>query len=554
MKVIPPFLVVVLILFALLISTGRVAAQSNLVVNGDFESQSFSGPPSWYVNFNGADVIHDSRCPQGNAWLSFESFAQQELETIPGRSYYLKFACNAPGLVVRFGNMVVDTFTNIGGTNFYFNNPWTYNYCHLSSPSNRTWLHLESTNGRCGIDDLSLVWRDEPVAITAQPAGATFVVGGGGGLECRGSGGPPLNYQWRKNGVSLPGSTNRIFILNHVVAGDAGIYSVAVSNHINGLISGPAPVDVDSTPRVPQIVLQPESRALNAGVAYNLRMAAVGNGPLFYQWKFNGTNLPDATNSALLLNPVQLEHAGTYVGRVENSLGVSVSLPATISVATTNSVSYLNVGNFISAPPRYLNPTYDVDGTTRLPGPFFTMQIYAGATPETMTAVGSSAAYRGSNPNVYGFFSMQLIYIPFPEVQPTSNVLVQVRAWESAYGSSYEEARASGGRYGASPLVATNSVSPPNIPSIGVIPSFNLHAGLPSFTTGRISRGAKLPDGNWQWILTGAPGFTYLVEKRTPPQQWSPLVILTNGAGTATFIDPNAHNASINFYRSRMLD
>ena len=52
----------------------------------------------------------------------------------------------------------------------------------------------------------------------------------------------------------------------------------------------------------------------------------------------------------------------------------------------------------------------------------------------------------------------------------------------------------------------------------------------------------------------GSPGFRYLVEKRVPPQNWFPLLVLTNTTGTVLFSDPDAQNASVNFYRSRMLD
>jgi hypothetical protein len=55
------------------------------------------------------------------------------------------------------------------------------------------------------------------------------------------------------------------------------------------------------------------------------RAAAVGLGPLQYQWKFKGDDLPGATNTVLALTNVQYSQAGTYSVVVNNPLGQSAS-------------------------------------------------------------------------------------------------------------------------------------------------------------------------------------------------------------------------------------
>src|SRR5207245_4293885 len=58
-----------------------------------------------------------------------------------------------------------------------------------------------------------------------------------------------------------------------------------------------------------------------AGTTARLRALAVGLGPLTYQWVFNGTNLPDATNATLTLTNLQFSQAGTYFVIVSNAFG-----------------------------------------------------------------------------------------------------------------------------------------------------------------------------------------------------------------------------------------
>ena len=127
----------------------------------------------------------------------------------------------------------------------------------------------------------------------------------------------------------------------------------------------------------------------------------------------------------------------------------------------------------------------------------------------------------------------------------------RLRAWASAAGASYEEARAAGGKFGFSPVVhAITGIFGPQI----LTESFNLRAGEPFFITGRLSAGDLLPGGDRQLILTGDAGFRYLIEKRLPPLNWVPLLTVTNTTGSVVFTDPEAKDRPVQFYRARILD
>ena len=56
-------------------------------------------------------------------------------------------------------------------------------------------------------------------------------------------------------------------------------------------------------------------------------------GPFNYQWRLNGNDLAGATDSALPLNNVQLEQAGSYSVVVGNSFGSITSAPVVVDVS-----------------------------------------------------------------------------------------------------------------------------------------------------------------------------------------------------------------------------
>src|SRR6185503_8881324 len=133
---------------AVVVGGGNLArGQSNLLVNPGFEKPGLNNPPfgcvlndlpDWSFLVNGGSLCRGGSA-QGSYYGSFTPdefhpgttpFASMQVPTVPGRRYYLKFASKTGGQTVRFGNDVVNTFTNIGGTNYFLNVPWFYSYCH----------------------------------------------------------------------------------------------------------------------------------------------------------------------------------------------------------------------------------------------------------------------------------------------------------------------------------------------------------------------------------------------------------------------------------------
>jgi uncharacterized repeat protein (TIGR01451 family) len=109
---------------------------------------------------------------------------------------------------------------------------------------------------------------------------------------------------------------------------------------------------INSTSRIlslvspPQIISQPIDQLVNKGDNATFSVAAVGTMPLRYQWKFNGSAIPGATNATLTLTNLQLTQTGHYQVTVSDSYGSAVSSNATLTVYVIADIAVL-----LSGPP-----------------------------------------------------------------------------------------------------------------------------------------------------------------------------------------------------------
>lgn len=83
------------------------------------------------------------------------------------------------------------------------------------------------------------------------------------------------------------------------------------------------------------ITRHPQSATVGEGDRLELSVAALGIGPISYQWWKGAGPIPGATATNLVLNPIKLSDAGTYFVVVTNSVGSLESTRARITVATT---------------------------------------------------------------------------------------------------------------------------------------------------------------------------------------------------------------------------
>jgi hypothetical protein len=69
------------------------------------------------------------------------------------------------------------------------------------------------------------------------------------------------------------------------------------------------------------VTSQLANRTVSHSATAHYRTTAAGRLPRYYQWQYNGANLPGATGEVLSLTNVQPEQAGTYSVKARRRLG-----------------------------------------------------------------------------------------------------------------------------------------------------------------------------------------------------------------------------------------
>jgi hypothetical protein len=89
----------------------------------------------------------------------------------------------------------------------------------------------------------------------------------------------------------------------------------------------------------PAIAFQPASQAVVAGNPATFSVTATGTAPLAYQWKFNGTNLANASSSSYTISNAQPTNSGSYSVLVTNLAGSATSSNAMLTVTAASPAS-----------------------------------------------------------------------------------------------------------------------------------------------------------------------------------------------------------------------
>ncbi|MCL4787718.1 MAG: immunoglobulin domain-containing protein [Verrucomicrobia bacterium] len=188
-----------------------------------------------------------------------------------------------------------------------------------------------------------------PPVLTLAVTNVTGVYGRSVYLRAEATGTLPMSYQWRFNGVDIPGATDPVLQLHDLEFEQAGLYTVVVSN-AHGVATN-SPLSLSVLPL--EVTSQPRSQTVLPNATARFDVGVLGQPPFWYQWQFNGANLPNATNSSFVLTNVQLNDAGLYSVVVSNAVGYTRSADAMLSVSGvvvwgTNNYGQLNVpGNLL---------------------------------------------------------------------------------------------------------------------------------------------------------------------------------------------------------------
>src|SRR5579884_3637283 len=175
-----------------------------------------------------------------------------------------------------------------------------------------------------------------PPAFTSQPTNQPVLDGGTAIFSVTVTGGTPLSFRWRANGTNIidggnvSGSTSNTLVITNATSINVGSYAVVVTNAAGSATSSNALLTI--VPSAPVITAQPTDIMQIVGFPASFSVAAIGSKPFSYQWAFNTTNIPGATNATLTLTNIQFSEAGNYAVMVSNSLGSTLSSNAALTV------------------------------------------------------------------------------------------------------------------------------------------------------------------------------------------------------------------------------
>lgn len=270
-----------------------------------------------------------------------------------------------PVNVTAYSGKTVSLGSGVGGSP-PFTYQWRKNGTDLTGVTNH-WLSLETaTTNDIGaysvvvsnsqghvISSNALVTILPPVApfFTYQPTSVTAYSGGSVYLWVGVDGSPPFVYQWRKNGTDLPGATaSASLTLNNVSSGDAGSYTLVVTNALGRIESSNAILTVIQS-TAPVITRHPRSLEVAAGVSTWFSVEVAGGPDPICTWSETGTNtivpppqppgpfpplppipLPQVGSKRLQFSNVTTNDAGIYVAAATNSVGGVVSRNALLTV------------------------------------------------------------------------------------------------------------------------------------------------------------------------------------------------------------------------------
>ena len=173
-----------------------------------------------------------------------------------------------------------------------------------------------------------------PPVITNQPTAQNVVLGFQINLEVVANGSPAPTYQWRKSGSNIPNATNSSYTISSATIGDAGTYTVVVTNSVGSVTSNEAIVTVN--PAAPAaIAVQPTNVTANLGQSAILSVTVSGSPAPAIQWLKNGTAISGATNATYTISSVSQSDAATYTATVQNVYnGTTYSLTTSPAVLT----------------------------------------------------------------------------------------------------------------------------------------------------------------------------------------------------------------------------
>jgi hypothetical protein len=312
------------------------------------------------------------------------------------------------------------------------------------------------------------------------------------------------------------------------------------------------------------IAEQPQDQTVAAGADTVFKVEASTNSAVMvtYQWRRNGLNIPEATNSVLIVSRVALDQSGDqYTVLLSTEKSLAVSVPALLTVLrppppppppTTGAAVALNNYDLNS-------PVQNADGTLA-PVADTWVEVWGGPPNQPLKRVADMTGTTRFNLSEPGYFDASFGIVL--DVAMGAEAQFQVRAWRG--GTSFETASFRGASIVFTQ--ATGAVLPPpnfphpaflQIPAAIVLqavePSQLVHssADVPAENASvpRIIALSHYSSGECQLTIASDAGAKVTLQTSADLVHWESLAVLTVPAGTLQVLDPGSGAHRHCFYR-----
>ncbi len=183
----------------------------------------------------------------------------------------------------------------------------------------------------------ALLLVNVPPVISQQPLSQTRALGSPVSFSVTASlpSGGTLGYQWRKEGLAIPGAVSATYAITSLSGADAGTYDVLVTNTLNGTVTTTVSTAAFLAVNFPPVItVQPLAQTVDqgSGVTFSVVASADGGGTLSYQWRKDGASILGATQDTFSIPSVTAADAGSYDVVITHTLNGTTTATTSLSV------------------------------------------------------------------------------------------------------------------------------------------------------------------------------------------------------------------------------
>ncbi len=165
----------------------------------------------------------------------------------------------------------------------------------------------------------------------------------------------PMSFQWKKDGVNI-NSNNNTLLISNISYEDVGNYSILASNDYGIVESKTVSVRLYEPAT---IINTTKNLNLNSGQNLTLNVDAIGSKPLYFQWYFNNSIIPNSLNPILKIDNINRNNFGEYKVSVRNNSSSDYSDPIIISENKKPVINIIGNDNIeISIGEEFIEPGY----------------------------------------------------------------------------------------------------------------------------------------------------------------------------------------------------